>query len=150
MWTWVSQFLLCSLPPSIPEESPCRVHMDQMSFLSETSLTASTSTCWYFTFALCCHTNETRALIANPPNSAQLGDTPTIPQDISGPCSSVGVMRGTDRHTHRSVWPLFILRRLQLMRHVTNTEANQDNHPLASFFSSTATLLLEVALLPLC
>jgi len=26
--------------------------------------------------ALCCHGNETRAPIANPPNSAQLGDTP--------------------------------------------------------------------------
>jgi len=29
--------------------------------------------------ALCCHRNETRALIANPPNSAQLEGTPTIP-----------------------------------------------------------------------
>jgi len=27
---------------------------------------------------LCCHSNETRAPIANPPNSAQLGNTPTI------------------------------------------------------------------------
>jgi len=29
--------------------------------------------------ALCCHSNETRALIANLPNSAQLEGTPTIP-----------------------------------------------------------------------
>jgi len=28
--------------------------------------------------ALCCHSNETRALISNPSNSAQLGGTPTI------------------------------------------------------------------------
>jgi len=28
--------------------------------------------------ALCCHSNETRALIPNPPNSAQLEGTPTI------------------------------------------------------------------------
>jgi len=28
--------------------------------------------------ALCCHSNETRAPIANPPNSAQLQGTPTI------------------------------------------------------------------------
>ena len=28
---------------------------------------------------LCCHCNETRAPIANPPNSAQLEGTPTIP-----------------------------------------------------------------------
>jgi len=29
--------------------------------------------------ALCCHSNETRASIANPPNSAQLDGTPIIP-----------------------------------------------------------------------
>jgi len=29
--------------------------------------------------ALCCHINKTRAPIANPPNSAQLEGTPTIP-----------------------------------------------------------------------
>ena len=37
---------------------------------------ASTSTRWHFVFALCCHSNETSAPIANPPNSAQLGGTP--------------------------------------------------------------------------
>jgi len=34
--------------------------------------------------ALCCHSNETRAPIANP-----------------GPCSSMGMRRGTDKQTHR-------------------------------------------------
>jgi len=34
--------------------------------------------------ALCCHTNENRAPIANTPNSAQLEGTPTIPQVTSG------------------------------------------------------------------
>ena len=34
--------------------------------------------------ALSCHSNEIRAPIANPPNSAQLGGTPTIPQVTSG------------------------------------------------------------------
>jgi len=29
--------------------------------------------------ALCCHSNETRAPITNPPNSAQLEGIPTIP-----------------------------------------------------------------------
>jgi len=29
--------------------------------------------------ALCCHSNETRAPIANPPNNAQREGTPTIP-----------------------------------------------------------------------
>jgi len=40
---------------------------------------ASTSTRWHFTFRLCCHSNETSVSIANPPNSAQLEGTPTIP-----------------------------------------------------------------------
>jgi len=40
---------------------------------------AKTSTRWHFAFGLCCHNNETRARIANPPNSAQLGGTPTTP-----------------------------------------------------------------------
>jgi len=29
--------------------------------------------------ALCCHSNETRSPVANPPNSAKLNGTPTIP-----------------------------------------------------------------------
>ena len=33
-------------------------------------------------FALCCHSNATRALIANPPNSAQLGDPLPRPRYI--------------------------------------------------------------------
>jgi len=34
--------------------------------------------------ALCCHSNETCAHIANPPNSEQLEGTPTITQLTSG------------------------------------------------------------------
>ena len=37
---------------------------------------ASTSSRWHFAFGLCCHSNETRAPIANAPNSAQLEGTP--------------------------------------------------------------------------
>jgi len=47
--------------------------------------------------------NETRAPIANPPNtgSTELEDTPTIPEELHpSPCSSVGLRRGTDRQTH--------------------------------------------------
>ena len=40
---------------------------------------ASTGTRYISRSALCCHSNETRASIANPPNSAQLRGTPTIP-----------------------------------------------------------------------
>jgi len=49
--------------------------------------------------ALCCHSNKIRAAIANPPNSAQLGGTLTIPKITSGSVRSVRMRRGTDRHT---------------------------------------------------
>jgi len=52
--------------------------------------------------ALCYHSNETRAPIANPPNTAQLeGTSYYSPKLHPGPCSSVGMQRGTDRQTHR-------------------------------------------------
>ena len=51
-------------------------------------------------FALCCHSNATRAPIANPPNTAQLGGSPYhAPKLHPGPCSSVGVRPRTDRQT---------------------------------------------------
>ena len=52
--------------------------------------------------ALCCHSNETRAPIANPPNSAQLEGTIYHSHNSHpGPCSSMEMRRGTDRHTNR-------------------------------------------------
>jgi len=45
-----------------------------------------------------CHSNATRAPIANPPNSAQLGGIPYhSPKLHPGPCNSVGMQ--TDTHT---------------------------------------------------
>ena len=41
-----------------------------------TKHTTNTSTRWRLHLALCCHSNEICALIANPPNSAQLDGTP--------------------------------------------------------------------------
>ena len=50
--------------------------------------------------AQCCHNNETRAPIANPPNSAQPEGTPYhSPKLHPGSCTSVGMQRRTDRHT---------------------------------------------------
>ena len=50
----------------------------------------------------CCHSNTTRALIANPPNSAQLGDIPYhSPKWHPGPCSSVGTRLLSDTQTDR-------------------------------------------------
>jgi len=51
---------------------------------------------------LCCHSNETRALISNSPNSAQLGGAHyNSPKLYPPPCSSVGMRRETDRITDR-------------------------------------------------
>jgi len=50
---------------------------------------------------LCCYSNGTSAPIANPPNTAQLeGTTYHSPKLHPGPCSSVRMQRGTDRHTY--------------------------------------------------
>jgi len=72
--------------------------------------------------ALCCHSNETHASTANPSNSAQLDGTfYHSPKLHLGPCSSVGMRRRTDRHTHRyrRPWPLYTLPRLRLTQNVT-------------------------------
>jgi len=53
-----------------------------------------------YAFAVCCHSKETHAPIANPPHSAQQEGTPYhSPKLHPGPWSSVGMQRGTDRHT---------------------------------------------------
>jgi len=57
--------------------------------------------------ALCCHSNETRAPIANPPNSAQLEGTPTIRSSyirvrvIVWDYDEGQTDKHTDRQTHR-------------------------------------------------
>jgi len=92
--------------------------------LVKTRHKARTSTLWYFAFALCCHSNETRAPISNPPNSVQLGGTPTtLPSYIPVRAVVWAFGRGqnhrqTDRQTHRSAWPIYISRRLRLTRNV--------------------------------
>ena len=51
---------------------------------------------------ICCHSNETRTSIANSPNSSQPTGTPYhFPKLHPGTWSSVGMRRGTDRHTQR-------------------------------------------------
>ena len=56
-----------------------------------------------------CHSNETGAPTANPPNSAQLGSTLYhYPRLHPGPWSSVRMWWGTDRQTYRRPWPQYI------------------------------------------
>jgi len=58
----------------------------------------------WLVFALCCHSNATRAPIANLPNCAQLGGSLyQAPKLHPGPCSSVGVRLRTDRQTHTHI-----------------------------------------------
>jgi len=56
------------------------------STISETRRTrhrASTSTRWHFAFGLCCHSNETRAPIANLPNSSQNRGHPLLLSQVT-------------------------------------------------------------------
>ena len=73
------------------------------------------NTCWHLAFVLYCHSNETRAQIANLADSAQLGGTP---------CPSYMWVHavvwecGEDWQTHRREWPLYISHRLWLTHNV--------------------------------
>jgi len=54
--------------------------------------------------ALHCHSNETRAPIANPPNSAQLGGTPYYSSELHPAlCCSVGMRPRTGTQTETRV-----------------------------------------------
>jgi len=68
----------------------------------------------------CCHSNEIRAPIANPPNSAPLGAPPTISPSYIQVCEVVRECGDgqTDRQTDRQPWPLYISLRLRLTRNV--------------------------------
>jgi len=83
--------------------------------------TSSSSNRWHFAFTLCCQCNETRVSIANPPNNTQLGAPYNSPKLHPGPCSSGHA--ATDRHTHRSAWPIYISRRLRLTRNVVSSSS---------------------------
>jgi len=56
---------------------------------------------WHFAFGLCCRINATHAQIANPPNTAQLGSSPTTPPSYIWVRAIVWAYghRQTDTHT---------------------------------------------------
>jgi len=80
-------------------------------------------------FALCCHSNATRAPIANPPNSAQLGgshyNSPSYfrVRAIVWACGRRQTDTQTDTVTHRRPWSKYISRRLRFTRNVMNATA---------------------------
>jgi len=78
--------------------------------------------------ALCCHSNETRAPIANPPSSAQLGGIPTIPPTYIR--VHAVVCKCGKGQTHRQLCQLYILHLLRFTRHVTMVELTDDLHRL--------------------
>jgi len=72
-------------------------------------------------FPQCCHSNATRAPIANPPDSTQLGASPTTTLSYIRVRAIVWACgRGQSRtQTHRRAWPQYISRGLRLTRNVT-------------------------------
>ena len=78
----------------------------------------STSTRWHFAFGLCCHSNETRVPIANPPNTVQLESTPTITASNIPVRAVVWECCEGQTQTHRRAWPIYISPRLRLTRNV--------------------------------
>jgi len=95
--------------------------------------------------------NETRAVIANPPNSAPLGGavSTTTSSYIRVRAVVWACSRGqTHRQTHRRGWPQYISRRLRLMRnvdglsqgaHKVNTRTQK--HACCIFTSAKCTLI---------
>ena len=82
----------------------------------------STSTRWHFTFGPRCHNNETRAPIANLPNSAQLHGTRTITPSYIWVCGVVwacgegqtDTQTGRNTHRHTDARDQYISHRLRL------------------------------------
>jgi len=98
----------------------------QPSFVWRTGHRASTSTRWHFAFVAMLSS----APIANPPNSAQLEGTRTIPPSYIRVRAVVweGGEGQTDKQTHRRPWLLYISR-LRLTRNVM-TVFRPENSPV--------------------
>jgi len=106
-WPWVCGLGLACLWPCIRKvASPHEANtVDQCTFTRKTrhfAFACMPVMCFDCQYARrCSHSNETRAPIANPPNSAQLGSTHyNSPKLHPGPCSSVGMRRGRDTQTY--------------------------------------------------
>ena len=78
---------------------------ERVQALADISRSALYAVAMYKAISLhCYHSNETRAPIANSANGAQLvGTSYHFPKLHPGPCSSVGMRRGTDRDTDRQI-----------------------------------------------
>ena len=75
----------------------CQCHMMLLQQLTATNKPGIQALADILLSVLCCHSNETHAPTANPPNNAQLDGTPYHSSKLHpGLCSSVGMRRGSD------------------------------------------------------
>jgi len=74
--------------------------------------------------AVCYHSNEIRAPIANPLNNAQLGAPLPLPKLHPGPCSSVRTQRWRDRQTDRQTDTQTHVNTIYLMPSTTYAKCN--------------------------
>jgi len=120
LWQWNANH-----SPSCKDQAILQPGTEQVQALADISCSA-----------LCCHSNETCALIANPPNSTQLQGIPYRSHKLHpGPCSSVGMRQGTDRQTHIQPWPLYISPRLHLTQNVTSTCSDHIDYTISRYWS---------------
>ena len=78
----------------------CQCHMMLLQQLTATNKPGIQALADILLSVLCCHSNETRAPTANPPNNAQLDGTPYHSSKLHpGLCSNVGMRRGSDTQT---------------------------------------------------
>ena len=76
---------------------------------------------------VCCHSNEAHAPIEKPPNSAQLEDTPTIPQSYIRLHTVVWEYAARQTNTQRRLWPHNTFCWLCLMQNVMTNGKNSKN-----------------------
>ena len=94
----------------------------------------------------CCHSNATRAPIANPSNSAQLGGVPYhSPKLHPGPCNSVGMWPRTDTHTCTQTDTQTRVTTIHFASSTTHAKCNSEHNGYVTF-TLLALLLHNVGL----
>jgi len=79
--------------------------------------------------ALCCHSNATRAPIANPPNSAELECTSYhSPKLRPGPCSSLSGNAARDRQTDTQTRTQTLVINIHFASSTTHVKCNDNNN----------------------
>jgi len=131
-------------PDALPFTQPTvSKHWRKHKALNPARHRASTSTRWHFAFGLCCHSNETRAPIANQHKSAQPEGTPTIPPGYIWVNAVVWACGRRQRQKHRQT-------RVTNIHFALSTTHMKCNYSPGLILCSVTRILREGALLPLC